>query len=143
MDFDPANSPGLGMKIILSLVKQIGGTFQILPVENGRGARFTVTFCSGIGRVPAPQTVRSNALAGNTSRGSPRLVCERKKCAVSDPAVTFLLILVVGIAVGILFDRVAGPSWLTPNYPINPRHRPSKRTGGHSRARSSVITSLG
>jgi uncharacterized membrane protein YeaQ/YmgE (transglycosylase-associated protein family) len=31
---------------------------------------------------------------------------------VSDPAVTFLLILVVGIAVGILFDRVAGPSWL-------------------------------
>lgn len=46
VDFDPANSPGLGMKIILSLVKQIGGTFQILPVENGRGARFTVTFCS-------------------------------------------------------------------------------------------------
>jgi uncharacterized membrane protein YeaQ/YmgE (transglycosylase-associated protein family) len=30
----------------------------------------------------------------------------------TDPAVTFLLILVVGIAAGILFDRLAGPSWL-------------------------------
>jgi two-component sensor histidine kinase len=46
LDFDPANSTGLGMKIIQSLVKQIGGAFQILPVENGRGARFSVTFCS-------------------------------------------------------------------------------------------------
>lgn len=46
LDFDPAKSSGLGMKIILSLVKQIGGAFQILPVESGRGARFTVTFCS-------------------------------------------------------------------------------------------------
>ena len=46
LDFDPAKSSGLGMRIILSMVKQIGGSFQILPVENGRGARFTVTFCS-------------------------------------------------------------------------------------------------
>jgi two-component sensor histidine kinase len=46
LDFDPANSAGLGMKIIQSLVKQIGGAFQILPVENGRGARFNVTFRS-------------------------------------------------------------------------------------------------
>ncbi len=46
LDFDPANSTGLGMKIIQSLVKQIGGAFQILPVENGRGARFSVTFRS-------------------------------------------------------------------------------------------------
>lgn len=30
----------------------------------------------------------------------------------SDPAVTFLLILVVGIVAGVLFDRMAGPSWL-------------------------------
>ena len=29
-----------------------------------------------------------------------------------DPALTFLLILAVGIAAGILFDRMAGPSWL-------------------------------
>ncbi len=45
LDFDP-DSTGLGMKIIQSLVKQIGGAFQILPVENGRGARFSVTFRS-------------------------------------------------------------------------------------------------
>ena len=30
----------------------------------------------------------------------------------TDPAVTFLLVLVVGVAAGILFDRLAGPSWL-------------------------------
>ena len=30
----------------------------------------------------------------------------------SDPFVTFVLILAVGIVAGILFDRLAGPSWL-------------------------------
>ena len=30
-----------------------------------------------------------------------------------DPVVTFLLVLAIGIAAGILFDRLAGPSWLT------------------------------
>ena len=30
-----------------------------------------------------------------------------------DPVVIFLLVLVIGIVGGILFDRLAGPSWLT------------------------------
>ena len=30
-----------------------------------------------------------------------------------DPTVTFLLVLVIGIAAGLLFDRFAGPGWLT------------------------------
>ncbi|MGA7455032.1 MAG: transglycosylase [Rhodoplanes sp.] len=30
----------------------------------------------------------------------------------TDPVVTFLLVLVIGIIVGVLFDRLAGPSWL-------------------------------
>jgi uncharacterized membrane protein YeaQ/YmgE (transglycosylase-associated protein family) len=30
----------------------------------------------------------------------------------TDPVVSFLLVLVIGIAAGILFDRLAGPSWL-------------------------------
>lgn len=30
----------------------------------------------------------------------------------TDPLVTFLLVLVIGIVAGILFDRLAGPSWL-------------------------------
>ena len=30
----------------------------------------------------------------------------------NDPVVTFLLVLVIGIVAGILFDRLAGPSWL-------------------------------
>jgi two-component system, sensor histidine kinase PdtaS len=43
-DFDPATSKGLGMKIIRSLVQQIGGAFQILPGDNGRGTCSKVTF---------------------------------------------------------------------------------------------------
>lgn len=30
----------------------------------------------------------------------------------SDPVAAFVLVLIVGIAAGILFDRLAGPSWL-------------------------------
>jgi two-component sensor histidine kinase len=41
--FKPADSKGLGMKIVLSLVQQIGGALHILPGENGRG-RFKVNF---------------------------------------------------------------------------------------------------
>jgi two-component system, sensor histidine kinase PdtaS len=44
--FDPAKSKGLGMRIVGSLVKQIGGELQIRPGKNARGASFTVTFCS-------------------------------------------------------------------------------------------------
>jgi two-component sensor histidine kinase len=44
--FDPARSKGLGMKIISSLVKQIGGKLQIVLGANGHGAGFAVTFCS-------------------------------------------------------------------------------------------------
>jgi two-component sensor histidine kinase len=42
--FDPKNSRGLGMKIVLSMVKQIGGELQISPGDSGSGARFTVMF---------------------------------------------------------------------------------------------------
>jgi uncharacterized membrane protein YeaQ/YmgE (transglycosylase-associated protein family) len=31
---------------------------------------------------------------------------------VTDPAVTFLIVLAVGVIAGFLFDRLAGPSWL-------------------------------
>ena len=30
----------------------------------------------------------------------------------TDPAITFLLVLIVGVGAGFLFDRLAGPSWL-------------------------------
>ncbi len=30
----------------------------------------------------------------------------------TDPIATFLLVLVIGVVAGILFDRLAGPSWL-------------------------------
>ncbi len=42
--FKPEDSKGLGMKIVLSLVQQIGGTLSILPGDNGRGTRFLVKF---------------------------------------------------------------------------------------------------
>jgi two-component sensor histidine kinase len=44
--FDPANGKGLGMKIVLSLVKQIGGELHVFPGGSVCGARFTITFCS-------------------------------------------------------------------------------------------------
>jgi uncharacterized membrane protein YeaQ/YmgE (transglycosylase-associated protein family) len=31
----------------------------------------------------------------------------------ADPAITVLLVLVIGVVAGILFDRLMGPSWLT------------------------------
>src|SRR5664279_5106858 len=30
----------------------------------------------------------------------------------TDPIITFLLVLVIGVGAGFLFDRLAGPSWL-------------------------------
>jgi uncharacterized membrane protein YeaQ/YmgE (transglycosylase-associated protein family) len=30
----------------------------------------------------------------------------------TDPLLTFLLVLAIGVVAGILFDRLAGPSWL-------------------------------
>lgn len=37
---------------------------------------------------------------------------ETHSMSTTDPIVTFLLILVIGTVAGILFDRLAGPSWL-------------------------------
>jgi two-component sensor histidine kinase len=44
--FDAAKWTGLGMRLVLSLVKQIGGELQIVPRGNGCAARFTVLFRS-------------------------------------------------------------------------------------------------
>jgi two-component system, sensor histidine kinase PdtaS len=44
--FNPEDSKGLGMKIILSLVKQIGGELQICPGDHGHGACFAIAFRS-------------------------------------------------------------------------------------------------
>ena len=37
---------------------------------------------------------------------------EGESMSATDPIVTFVLILAIGIVAGILFDRLAGPSWL-------------------------------
>ena len=42
--FDPAGSTGLGMKIVQSLIAQIGGAMQFGAGSLGYGSRFTVTF---------------------------------------------------------------------------------------------------
>jgi two-component sensor histidine kinase len=41
-EFGPASGKGLGMKIIQTLVKQIGGTLQFGPGDDGRGTRVAV-----------------------------------------------------------------------------------------------------
>ena len=42
--FNPTATNGLGMKLISSLVRQIGGQLQIAQGDNGKGTRFTVLF---------------------------------------------------------------------------------------------------
>ena len=42
--FNPADSKGLGMKIVLSLVQQIGGALRIMPRDDGRGTCFMIKF---------------------------------------------------------------------------------------------------
>ena len=42
--FDPASGKGLGMKIINSFVKQIGGELRFGPADVNQGAQFTVLF---------------------------------------------------------------------------------------------------
>ena len=42
--FDPRASKGLGMKIVQSFTRQIGGELQIGRGDDGQGARFTVLF---------------------------------------------------------------------------------------------------
>jgi two-component sensor histidine kinase len=44
--FVPAASTGLGMTIVQSLARQIGGELQVSTGDDGRGACFTITFCS-------------------------------------------------------------------------------------------------
>jgi two-component sensor histidine kinase len=44
--FNPTKSTGLGMKIILALVRQIGGTLECSSGAGGRNARFAVTFAT-------------------------------------------------------------------------------------------------
>ena len=43
-EFDPAAMRGLGMRIISSLVSQIGGQLHIAPGNDGKGAKFSVLF---------------------------------------------------------------------------------------------------
>ena len=51
----------------------------------------------------------------------------------TDPIVTFVLILVIGIVAGILFDRLAGPSWLARSVRrIDPRNH-HECAGGYRR----------
>lgn len=45
--FDPADSKGLGMQIVMSLAREIGGELQFARGADGRGARVTVMFPGG------------------------------------------------------------------------------------------------
>jgi two-component sensor histidine kinase len=44
--FDPRGSVGLGMRIVMAQVRQIGGKLHISTGDKGRGARFAVSFSS-------------------------------------------------------------------------------------------------
>ena len=64
--FTPSGHKGLGMKIIQSLVTQIGGEFQIGRGDHDCGARFTILFST---KPPPPPLVNgARAAAGNGAR---------------------------------------------------------------------------
>ena len=46
-DFDPAQSSGLGMKVVALLARQLGGALQVMPGEGGKGCCFRVRFAAG------------------------------------------------------------------------------------------------
>ena len=47
--FDPSASKGLGMRIIQSFARQIGGELRVGRGDDGQGARFTVLFSAPTG----------------------------------------------------------------------------------------------
>ena len=67
--FDPAASKGLGMRIIQSFARQIGGELRIGRNDNGDGARFTVLF-SGAAAEAVPRTASQEATASSASSRS-------------------------------------------------------------------------
>ena len=60
----------------------------------------------------------------------------------TDPAVTFFLVLVIGVVAGIFFDRLAGPSWLARQFSGSTRGIITSALVGVAGARASPITSL-
>jgi two-component sensor histidine kinase len=63
--FDPGASKGLGMRIIQSFAKQIGGELRIGRGDDGQGARFTVLFpgtaADAVPAAPNPETTEMPA----------------------------------------------------------------------------------
>ena len=53
--------------------------------------------------------------------------------SATDPIVTFVLILAIGIVAGILFDRLAGPSWLARQFAGSTRGIVTSADSGPSR----------
>jgi two-component system, sensor histidine kinase PdtaS len=71
--YDPAKCRGLGMRIVLSLIKEIGGELRVGPGDNGRGACFAVTFRSAeTGTSAVPTQEDDWKRGGEDERRSPR-----------------------------------------------------------------------
>jgi len=62
---DPAASKGLGMKIVQSFARQIGGELKIGRRDDSRGARFTVLF-SGMAAAAVPQDPVTTATSASS-----------------------------------------------------------------------------
>jgi uncharacterized membrane protein YeaQ/YmgE (transglycosylase-associated protein family) len=98
--------------------------FSIAGLRNGRelrcGSKFVESVTRHSGRLPSrkgasfPQfdaRLKPSRRLPPTQRKSKPLKAAHTMRA-TDPGITFLLVLVIGIGAGFLFDRLAGPSWL-------------------------------
>jgi two-component sensor histidine kinase len=72
-EFDPAGGGGLGMKIVRSLVEQIGGTLQIARGPFGRGTCIAVAFALPAQAEPRKEAPHPHLPSGPAGPGGDRL----------------------------------------------------------------------
>jgi len=69
--FDPDTRKGLGMKIIQSFARQIGGRLRIGRGDDGRGARFSVLFPRiGTDAIPGTQSPATATMSASSHLGA-------------------------------------------------------------------------
>ena len=107
--FDPGASTGLGMRIIQSFTRQIGGELRIGRGDDGQGARFTVLF-PGMARMPfrnaKPGNNRNVGIKPSTLRERDHQMNRIRVAAIVGAGMMFVAApALAGVT------SIAGPNW--------------------------------